>query len=154
KPTEGDFEVIPLKHANAIEAAIALDEAFNGPQPQQQGRGGNRGGGGGRRGGFGNQQDPTQQGAPGAPAAPAMPNVGQQREDRIRVVADVNTNSLIVKATPLDVLTIRRLLRDHIDLPVAEGALAKKVYQIPLKNTSALEVQAWLQNVYRQMTGS
>src|SRR5205823_3751063 len=82
---EGDFEVIKLKNASAVEAAKVLDEAFNGPkqQPQQQG---------GR--GF----NPfLQQMAPAAPTTP-QPNT-------IRVVADPNTNSLLVKAKPIDMLT-------------------------------------------------
>src|SRR5262249_28316230 len=53
-PGEGDFNVIHLKNASAVQAAEVLDEIFNGPKQKNQfgGGAGGRGGGGGR-GGFG-----------------------------------------------------------------------------------------------------
>src|SRR5438094_5361419 len=96
-PGEGDFEVIKLKYAQAADAARIIDEAFNGPkqQPgqQQQGPGGIAGiaasligipgmGGGGR-------------GAAGAAVA----------TERVRVVADPGTNSILVRANALDFLS-------------------------------------------------
>src|SRR4029077_17184500 len=47
---EGDFEIIHLKYASAIDVSRVLDEAFNGPRPTG-GMGGGRGGPGGGRGG-------------------------------------------------------------------------------------------------------
>ena len=44
--TEGDFEVIPLKNADAVEAANVLDEVFNGKPKQGGGKGGFGGFGG------------------------------------------------------------------------------------------------------------
>ena len=92
---EGDFEVIHLKTASAAEAAKLLDAAFNEPKPaaQQQGFGGFFG----RFGGRGAE-----------PPANPTPN-------RIRVVADPTTNSLLVRAKPVDMLTIRWLLAKAID---------------------------------------
>ncbi|MCI0681446.1 MAG: hypothetical protein L0Y71_05015 [Gemmataceae bacterium] len=54
---------------------------------------------------------------------PMMPG-----NERIRVVADPATNSLLIKASPLDTLTIRSLLSRALDIPEArvppdEGAL-------------------------------
>src|SRR5262249_53327008 len=101
--TGEEFEVIRLKNAHATDAARVLDEAFNGPR-QQPGMDGmvGRGRGGFPGGGF-----------PGGPAAffPQFALPGTQlptpRQDRIRVVADTGNNSLLVKASPLDLLTIR-----------------------------------------------
>ena len=134
KTTEGDFEVIKLKNSPAADAAKVLDEAFNGKQQQQQGGGRNRGGGFNPFGG-------------GAAPAVAQPQT-IPREDRIRVVADTNTNSLLVRATPVDLLTIRRMLV-HIDSPEVNSAALQKAWTIgPLKNTSAVEVMNWLKDVY------
>jgi type II secretory pathway component GspD/PulD (secretin) len=83
--TEGDFEVIRLKNAQAASVARVLDEAFNGP---------------------------------GRPARGAMP--GGPPPERVRVVADPATNSLLIKASPLDTLTIRKLLTAALDIPEAK----------------------------------
>jgi len=139
---EGDFEVIRLKNANAVEAAKILDEAFNGVRPEQQqrgGAGGGRGGLGGFQQMFGQLQQPQQ------PAA--APPAGQ----RIRVVADPQTNSLIVRASPLDMLTIRRLLDKDIDAdsPESKAVLRTRIIG-PLKHASALEVATVVRDVYRE----
>ena len=39
---EGDFEIIRLRHANAVEVSRVLDEAFNGPRPTGPGGGSGR----------------------------------------------------------------------------------------------------------------
>jgi type II secretory pathway component GspD/PulD (secretin) len=44
------------------------------------------------------------------------------RNERIRVVADPATNSLLIKASPLDTLTIRNLLTRALDIPEARKA--------------------------------
>ena len=43
------------------------------------------------------------------------------RNERIRVVADPATNSLLIKASPLDTLTIRNLLTRALDIPEARS---------------------------------
>lgn len=53
-------------------------------------------------------------GSGGKGGGPAMP-----RSERVRIVADPATNSLLIKASPLDTLTIRRLLTSALDI---EGA--------------------------------
>src|SRR5262249_14142315 len=40
---------------------------------------------------------------------------GAAREDNIRVVADTTTNSILVKAKPLDMITIRSLIAKSLD---------------------------------------
>ena len=96
--TEGDFVVLRLKHASAVDMARILDEGFNGPKNNQQG-GGGRGPGGG--GGFNPLALIT--GALGQ-AAPTT------RVEKIRIVADPSINALIVRGQPLDLLTMQSLL--------------------------------------------
>jgi type II secretion system protein D len=148
---EGDFEVIKLKYANAVEAAKILDEMFNGvkannAQQFQQGRG--FGGGFGQ---FGQAQP--------APANPAT--------NRIRVVADSATNALLVRATPIDMLTIRRLLEKAIDIADVDSKQVYKTRMIkvlvqdpttgkwgpergPLKYANAVDVANVIREVYRE----
>jgi type II secretion system protein D len=133
---EGDFEIIKLKNASAVEAAKILDEAFNGTKPQST-------------------QSRGDQGSPfgffsrfSAPAAtpPATPSA-----NRIRVVADPATNSLLIRATPLDMLTIRRLLDKAIDAPETESKAVMRTWIIgPLKYANANEVASVVRDVYRE----
>ncbi|MBI1918167.1 MAG: hypothetical protein HYS12_26040, partial [Planctomycetes bacterium] len=140
KVTEGDFKVIKLKYANAAEAARVLDEAFNGPRQQQRGGGGGFGFGGGGFG-FGGGQF----GQFGA-RPPAQP-----QQDRIRVVADQAANTLLIRATPLDMLTIQRLLADAIDDPSSTPLI--QTHWIHLKYATAGEVATVLRDVYREQMG-
>src|SRR5262249_335149 len=132
KRGEGDFEVIHLKNANATEAARVLDEAFNGRRQQQQ-----QGGGRGFNPFF------AQFAAQGA-RAPTDP-----QQEPITLVADTGTNSLLVQATPLDMLTIRRLLEKAIDSGDTD-ALIKTWYLPKLKYADASEVAMVLRDVYRE----
>ncbi|MFO0879228.1 MAG: secretin N-terminal domain-containing protein [Gemmataceae bacterium] len=144
-PGKGDFEVIKLTNASATEAAKALDEAFNGPKqpnPMGGGGGGFPFGGGGLGGMFGRF------GAPGA-AAPANPEA-----NRIRVVAYPPTNSILVKATPLDMLAIKSLLAKAIDAEDSDSRGLIRTFRITLKYASATEVASVLRDVYRQQTNS
>ena len=139
---EGDFEVIRLKNAIATDAANILDQAFNGTrQEQQQQRG--FGGGGGGFGGRGGFPFFGQFGAPGA-AAPAAPT-----PNRIRVVADPGTNSLLIKASPLDMLNIRRLLDKAIDTDENDSAATVRTWLIKVKHGSAMEIANVIRDVYR-----
>jgi hypothetical protein len=140
---EGDYEIIRLKNANAADAAKVIDEVFNGPkQPPAQPQGGGRGlgGGGGGRGALFNPFA-----APGA-TTPAKPE-----ENRVRVVADTGSNSLIIRASPLDMLTIRKLLEGAIDSDNPSPTMRSYVIG-PLKYASAVEVAGVLMNVYREYT--
>src|SRR5207302_1718075 len=115
---KGDFEIIKLKNASAVETAKILDEAFNGVKPTTQPLpfGGNP---------FFNQfRGP-------AVAAPPTPSANP-----VRIVADPTTNSLLVKASPLDLLRIRRLL-ESIDADVTESKANVKPWIIPLKHAIA-----------------
>lgn len=139
---QGTFQVIKLKNANAPEAARILDEAFNGvrQQPGQQGQGGFPMGGG--FGGPGGR-------APGAPQAPA-PAVVAVGAGRIRVVADPATNSLLVRATPLDMLEVRRLL-SMIDVDDKDNRAVIRTHVIgPLRHANATEIATVIRDVYRE----
>ena len=133
---EGDFEVIHLHNANAVEAAKLLDQAFNGPKPTtaQQPQGG--------PGGFGRLF--RQFAAAQHRAGPRNP-----QPDTIRVVADPATNSLLVKAKPVDMLTIRYLLAKDIDYTdkALEGGPKTRTIG-PLKYARADDMYDLLSNIY------
>jgi type II secretion system protein D len=129
--TAGDWEVIKLKNANAIDAARVIDEAFNGPVRQQPG------------GRF----NPYQFAAPGAQAPTPDPTKG------VRVVADTSSNSLLVRASPMDMLTIKNLLAKAIDND-AEARGAVKAHQIKLQYANAEKVASNIQTLYADQTGT
>ena len=151
QPGEGDFEVLRLKNASAIEAAKILDEAFNGPKAGGPGggRGGPGGGGGGGMPGIGGGGliGGLVTGALGiGGGGPGQP----VRVERIRVVADPATNTLLVKASPLDLLTIRNLLGKALDVGTSDSNAVTKTWMIgPLQNASASEVATVVRDVYR-----
>jgi type II secretory pathway component GspD/PulD (secretin) len=151
----GDFEVLKLKHASAVEVAKVLDAAFNGTktdqqqQQQQQLQPFNfpQFGGGAGAGGAGAAA------RAGGRIAAAAANAAAAKE-RIRVVADTATNSLLVKASPLDMLTIRGLLT-RIDTTETESEAVTRTWFIgPLKNTTAVEVARVLEGAYRDSMAS
>src|SRR5262249_52583431 len=92
-------------------------------------------GGGGGPGAFFQQLQAQQANLPRNPA-----------ENRIRVVADTGTNSLLIKANPLDMFEIRALL-GKID--VSEEALIKR-FTVKLKNANANAVADVIRDVYRE----
>jgi type II secretory pathway component GspD/PulD (secretin) len=141
-----NLEVIHLQYASATDAAKILDEVFNGAKPTVPVNFG-RGGFGGRGGftGFGGRGGSP----PGMAAAGAAAASG--RTERVRVVADPATNSLLVKASPLDMLTIRSLVEKSIDVGDVDAPAMMHSYVIgPLKYASATEVATLLKDVYRE----
>ena len=153
KPDENLFEVIRLKYVGAAEAAKVVTEVFNGPQ-QTQGGGQRPGGGpGGLIGGLlggGGGPGGLLGGLLGGGAA------GTPSKDRIRVVAETSSNSLIVvKATQLDLLTIRRLLGSVIDSGETDSEAIQRTNVITLKNTEAAEMAGVVREVFKtQMQAS
>ena len=139
--------VFRLQNAEATEAARVLNEWFNGPQ-QPQGRNNQNpfaqffpggGGFGGGRGGFGSQEP--------AGATPTPP--------RVRIVAEQTSNSLLVKASQLDILTIDNLLRTVIDRGVTDSNAVVKAFTFgPLQYAVATEVVDILSTVYRESTNA
>ena len=134
--------MVRLRVANAVEVAKILDEAFNGKAggPGGGGRGGPGGGGG--PGGFGGLINLAMGGGGGG---------GQQsgRVETIRVVADPMSNALLVRAKPIDMLTIRRLLDKHIDVVNDDNLVTVRTHIIgPLKDANASDVAELLKHVY------
>lgn len=120
---EGDFEVIRLKNADAIAVARILDESFNGGRPSAFGKG--------RLG--------------GSDESPA-------RGVRLRVVPDPATNSLLLKASPLDMLTVRQLL---LQLDVDQEAPGPRSRVLgPFKHAKADELAKVLREVYRDQAAN
>jgi type II secretory pathway component GspD/PulD (secretin) len=106
-----NIELIPVRHADAVAVARSLDVAFNGPDQAtaDESPTGNR---------------PTTSTNKGAPES-ALGNFDQllremfgshrsprSRVERIDVVAVPALNAVLVRATPLDRMTIRRLLEE------------------------------------------
>jgi type II secretory pathway component GspD/PulD (secretin) len=129
---EGGFEIIRLENANATEAAKVLDEVFNGkPAP------------------------------PPSPFAilpffrratnartPAPPSPD---ENKVRIVADPGSNSLLVRASPLDLLTIRQLVAQAIDVADTDSKAVMHSWVLgPLNYASAAEVAGVLRSVFRE----
>lgn len=115
--TAGDFEVVRLKNAKAVNAARILDEVFNGTRP---GRGGTT----------------------GAPAVAV-------RADRVRVVADPDTNSLLIQASPLDMLTIRNLLSQALDAGPTDSEIVNRTWVLgPFKYARATDIAGVIKAVY------
>jgi type II secretion system protein D len=177
-PISDEFTIIPIKNVNAVQVASVLDLAFNGPIQQGGGGGGGggKGGGGGGKGGggggfggggFGGQGGGGFGGGGmgGGQGGDGISNFfqalqggqgggirGPARPERIRVVADSQTNSILVKASLIDLETIYDLLGRALDKePDSEGLL--KTYEIgPLKYAIATEVATLISNVYREQT--
>lgn len=142
---EGDFAVIRLRYANAVEAAKVLDQVFNGTRSQGRGQGGGPPDIGRIIEGLNPMNFLSRFSAPGA-QAPGTPT-----PERIRVVADPQTNSLLIKATPLDLLTIRSLLDKAIDNNETESEAVIRTWVIgPLKHCNATELAGLIASVYRE----
>jgi type II secretory pathway component GspD/PulD (secretin) len=128
RSTKGPFEVIHLKNASAAEAAKTLDETFNGPKQTQQ-------------------PIPFFNRGRSAPRKPAV----APRENRIRVVPDPASNSLLIEASPLDLLEVRRILKDSIDSGDTDSAAIMKTWPPVLcKYANATEVVNVLRDVFRE----
>jgi len=152
-PTENEnmYEILRLKNASAEEAAKVINEVFNGPQQGAPAAGGGRGGPSGGGGGLGGGLGFLAQFAGIGAATPSTPTPG-----RIRVVAEKQSNSLIVvKASLLDLATIKKLLEKAIDSrPDVEASSALKTRIIPIINVQATDIAATLKEVYANLTNS
>ncbi|HVK19290.1 MAG TPA: secretin N-terminal domain-containing protein, partial [Fimbriiglobus sp.] len=141
------YDVIRLKNVTAEDAARTVHEVFNGPpqQNQPQQRGGQQGG----RGGF-NPLAMLAQFAGAGAQAPNDPTAG-----RVRVVAEKTSNSLIVvKASPLDMLTIRKLLEKAIDSDAPPEGGVMKTYTIALQYARAVDLLPVVRGVFQNASGA
>ncbi|HZY83886.1 MAG TPA: secretin N-terminal domain-containing protein, partial [Gemmataceae bacterium] len=79
---------------------------------------------------------------------------GAKVPGRVRIVADPTANALLVRASPLDLLTIRHLLRTALDIERQEAEAVIQTWVIgPLKHAQAAEVAMVLTAVYRGEAG-
>ena len=145
---EGDFEVIRLKNASAVEAAKVLDEVFNGRDSSRSSRGSSSFGGGFP--GFGGF-DPSSCIGARSPSS-SMPSTPSTRTEIIRVVADPTTNTLLVRASPLDMLRIRRLLMKSIDSTENDSMGVMRTFIIKPQYANADDVAQILTTVYHDLT--
>jgi type II secretory pathway component GspD/PulD (secretin) len=74
---------------------------------------------------------------------------GRTGQERARIVADRGSNSLLVKATPLDMLTIRRLLSRSLDVESEHGEGPRTYLLGPMRHVRAEEVAKVLRDVYK-----
>lgn len=130
---DGDFHIIRLKFASATDTAKLLDELFNGVRQNQQQQ----------------QQNPFNPFAR-FQGMMAQAQQAQAAAPRIRVVADPATNSILVRANPIDMLEIRRLIRDAIDTGETDSKAVIQTFIIPMKYASANEVASIIRDVYRE----
>lgn len=152
KSVDNRYDILPLKNCSAEEAVKVISELFNGPAaPPAGNQGGGRGGGGRGSGGGGIS------GALGlltsfagiGASAPEAPTPG-----RIRVVADKQSNSIIVvKASAVDLAMIKLLLEKAIDSTQDMTAESyPKPHYIKLNFARAEEVKATLAEVFSNET--
>ena len=125
KDGDGGWEVIHLKTASAKNAAQILDEAFNGNKK--------------------NQQNPYDDWFFG------YRRQQKKEEGTIRVVADTTTNSLLVKASTLDMITIRDMVDQFIDNHNVSANAVMKTWKLgPFKHAKASDVNYLLKDIYRE----
>jgi len=98
---EGDYEIIPLKHALAVDAVKVIEQTFT---------------------------DPT---------------TGVRR---VRVVADPGSNSLLVRANLLDLISVRRIVENSVDKAPAGGPGELAI--LPLKTASAADAAKIIEQVF------
>lgn len=146
------LKVIRLKHMGAAEAETTI-RTFFGQQPIGGGAGGGAGGVGGavQGGGQGGGPGGGQGGFPGGGAqAGGAAAAGTNLATRLVIVADVRTSSLIVQASPRDMLEVEKLL-EQID--VEEGQATSELRIFKLANTLAQDMANVLQAAIRGAAG-
>lgn len=149
--TRGDkaterYEVLRLKNVQAEEAAKVINEVFNVTAPAQQGGQGGRGVAAASR----PRLNPLALlGLGGGAAAPPTRKAG-----RVKVVAEKTSNSLIiVKASELDVLTIKDLLEEGHRQRRGGGRRRVQAVDHPAQEyAKASDMVVTIRNVYANYT--
>jgi hypothetical protein len=81
---------------------------------------------------------------------PAGPAPGGRRAGRVRVVPEPITNALIVRASPLDLLTVRRLLSGALDVASDRAEAGPRTYVLPpLRHAGAADLAKVLRELYQ-----
>jgi hypothetical protein len=136
---ENNFEVIQLRHANALVMAKILEDGFNGTKSilqasDQANRGRNEG----------NPLDMFF-------GKPKKGDGGDAKKVRVHIIPDTSGNRLLIKADPPDMAAIRLLIRDHLDLRDDSSEVLIKTFVIgPLKHTNADDVGDVIKDVFRE----
>ena len=73
---------------------------------------------------------------------------GQVKVERVRVVADPGSNTLLVKATPLDLVMIEKLIAQTLDVDPGREEPAHRLYMIPLRHIQADDVARVVRDLY------
>jgi type II secretory pathway component GspD/PulD (secretin) len=82
-------------------------------------------------------------------------NDGKGNSTRIRIIADPATNSLLVRGNPLDMLTVRSLVEQTIDVDASDSKALTKVHRIgPLQSARASDVAWTVKEIYREHLNS
>jgi type II secretory pathway component GspD/PulD (secretin) len=72
------------------------------------------------------------------------------RPTRVQIVAEPITNALLIKASPLDLLTIRRLLAQTLDVAADRGDSGTQTYVLgPFRHATPADIAKVLRDLYR-----
>jgi general secretion pathway protein D len=132
-----DLQIIPLKYADAQELAQLLGQLF---------ASGRLGGTltGGLPGGLAPPSPPVPGAPPAAPRPPSPLGEATQLGDRVLIVAERRSNSLVVHARKQDRETIRRLV-EKLDVDIYGG---QRVFIYFAENTKARDLATTLDAIY------
>src|SRR5262249_51838254 len=73
----------------------------------------------------------------------------------VRVAADKASNTLIVvKASPIDLATMKKLLRNVIDSGETDSEAVQRIFVIPVRNVTAYEMATVLRDTLKPLTGT
>jgi hypothetical protein len=125
---ENGFEVFQLIHADAIEVSKILADGFNGSK-------------------FVMNSELVARGRPEG----GKGEKDAKKKERIRIVPDLASNKLLIRAAPADLALIRDLITKHLDIKDDASQVLIKTFVIgPLKNTNADDVADIIKDVYKE----
>jgi type II secretory pathway component GspD/PulD (secretin) len=125
---ENGFEVFQLMHADAIEVSKILADGFNGSKMVMH-------------------SEMVLRGRPPEGDKDAKKNI----KERIRIVPDLASNKLLIRAAPADLELIRDLITKHLDIKDDSSEVLIKTFVIgPLKHTNADDVADVIKDVYKE----
>jgi type II secretory pathway component GspD/PulD (secretin) len=124
---ENGYEVFQLMHADAIEVSKILSDGFNGSR-------------------FVMNSEMVLRGRP-----PEAGDKDAKKKERIRIVPDLASNKLLIRAAPADLALIREMITKHLDIKDNSSEVLIKTFVIgPLKHTNADDVADIIKDVYKE----
>ena len=124
---ENGFEVFQLNHADAIEVSKILADGFNGSK-------------------FVMNSEMVLRGRP-----PEAGDKDAKRKERVRIVPDLASNRLLIRAAPADLALIRDLITKHLDVKDDSSEVLIKTFIIgPLKHVNADDLADVIKDVYKE----